>query len=318
MAACCGPSRDAAAGSHRPEAGRAVVVEAGRREPPRGMARIPGGTFWMGGDDPDGSPEDGEGPVRRCGSSPFWIDRDGASPTRSSPPSSRPPATSRRPSGSAGRSSSRLLARATSPPTRAVAAGALVAPGRRRRLAPPGGPGLHDRDRHDHPVVHVSWHDAGAYARLGRQAPADRGRVGVRRPRRPGAGALPLGRRARRPAASTACNIWQGTLPDAQHRRRRLRRHRARSTPSRPTATASTTWPATSGSGAPTGSARPSTSTAPPRPDGPADGRRQGRCAAAPTSATTPTATATGWPRAAPTRPTARPATSGFRCAAIV
>ncbi|MFC7586768.1 SUMF1/EgtB/PvdO family nonheme iron enzyme [Nonomuraea antimicrobica] len=38
------------------------------------MVRIPGGTFLMGGDDPDGHQEDGEGPVREVRLDPFMID----------------------------------------------------------------------------------------------------------------------------------------------------------------------------------------------------------------------------------------------------
>ena len=52
------------------------------------------------------------------------------------------------------------------------------------------------------------------------------------------------------PAGSGMANICQGQFPVQGHRRGRLRRHRAGRAVSRPTATASTTWPATSGSGA--------------------------------------------------------------------
>lgn len=39
-----------------------------------GMVRLDGGVFRMGTDDPDGFPEDGEGPVREVTLPPFWID----------------------------------------------------------------------------------------------------------------------------------------------------------------------------------------------------------------------------------------------------
>ena len=57
----------------------------------------------------------------------------------------------------------------------------------------PEGPGstLHGRDLH--PVVHVGYEDALAYAQLGGQVAAHRGRVGTRRARRPGAGDLSVG-----------------------------------------------------------------------------------------------------------------------------
>src|SRR5690606_16035658 len=72
MSACCGPSRPA--GESHPPGARALVMPERRREPPRGMVRIPAQTFWMGGDDPDANPEDGEGPVRRVKVDAFLID----------------------------------------------------------------------------------------------------------------------------------------------------------------------------------------------------------------------------------------------------
>ena len=40
----------------------------------KGMARLDGGAFLMGTENPDGFPEDGEGPVRQVTLDPFWID----------------------------------------------------------------------------------------------------------------------------------------------------------------------------------------------------------------------------------------------------
>ena len=60
-------------------------------------------------------------------------------------------------------------------------------PGRPARTgAIPTGPAaaLHGRERH--PVTHVAYSDCGRVRDLGRQGPAHRGRMGVRRPRRPG------------------------------------------------------------------------------------------------------------------------------------
>ena len=87
--------------------------------------------------------------------------------------------------------------------------------------------------------------------RMGGQAPADRSRVRIRRPRRPGRARSTPGA-TRIPTDNDAhphCNIWQGHFPDRNtatdgYERSSPSRH------SRPMATACTTWPATSGSGA--------------------------------------------------------------------
>ncbi len=49
--------------------------------------------------------------------------------------------------------------------------------------------------------------------RLGRQAAADRGRVGVRRARRPARGPATPGATSCTPKGRWQCNIWQGTFP---------------------------------------------------------------------------------------------------------
>ena len=68
----------------------------------------------------------------------------------------------------------------------------------------------------DHPVVHVSWDDAAGLLRLGRRPAADRGRVGVRRPRRPRGPAVPVGRRARAGRRAPDERV-AGRVPGRQH-----------------------------------------------------------------------------------------------------
>ena len=89
--------------------------------------------------------------------------------------------------------------------------------------------------------------------RLGGRRPAHRGRVGVRRPRRPRGRRVHLGRRgaARRPDHGQ--HLGRPGLPVAQHPRERLDPHVAGRAASRPTASGCSTWPATSGSGPTTG-----------------------------------------------------------------
>ena len=92
---------------------------------------------------------------------------------------------------------------------------------------------------------------------LGGQGAADRGGVGVRRPRRPRRGGLRLGRRVRRPAGGTMANTWQGRFPWREPRARTASRGTSPvgSLPAQRLRPA-TTWPATSGSGPRTTSPR--------------------------------------------------------------
>ena len=154
---------------------------------------------------------------------------------------------------------------------------------------------------------------------VGGQAAADRSGMGVRGARRRLPASSMPGATTCGPAASWTANIYQGQFPDARRRRGRLRRHRAGGAASRRTATASTTSPATSGSGAATGIA-PTTyaqlaaaggvARNPQGPDSPSirpsRTRRSASTAAARSSAPTSTARATWSARAAKAR--SRPA----------
>ncbi|MEQ4722696.1 formylglycine-generating enzyme family protein [Nonomuraea sp. B19D2] len=209
MSACCGPSRDgAAAEPYRQPAGIDV-----RRAAPRGMVRIPGGTFLMGGDDPDGRPEDGEGPVREVRLEPFMIDPACVTNAQF--------ATFVKETGyvtEAERIGWSFVFRqfATRGVMDAAVAGApwwVGVEGATWRS--PEGPGSSVGDRQNHPVVHVSWNDATAYATwAGKRLPTEAewemaARGGLERKRYPWGDELaPKGRQR--------CNIWQGAFPAAQ------------------------------------------------------------------------------------------------------
>ncbi|WP_200947269.1 formylglycine-generating enzyme family protein [Ramlibacter sp. Leaf400] len=185
---------------------------------PVGGARIdwvdlPGGRFTMGTDSAEGFAEDGEGPARAVEVAPFAIGRTAVTNAQF-----------------------RAFVRATSYITEAEQAGSSfvfylqVEPQRRAAIRQvsrelpwwlpvegacwqrPAGPDSWIHDRLDHPVVHVSWHDAAAYcAWAGAQLPTEAqwefaARGGLEEKRYAWGDELAPGGREQ-------CNIWQGEFP---------------------------------------------------------------------------------------------------------
>ena len=174
---------------------------------------LPGGTFWMGSEDPDVNPLDGEGPVREVTVSPFAIDAVTVSNARFA-----------------------TFVKATGYVTEAERYGwsfvfhLLVPPDvdaqveqvpvqtpwwrvvRGATWRTPEGPGSTIADRQNHPVVHVSWNDAMAYCQWsGTRLPTEAeweyaARGGLERARYPWGDEL-------QPGGKHRCNIWQGTFP---------------------------------------------------------------------------------------------------------
>ncbi|GAA1188922.1 formylglycine-generating enzyme family protein [Kitasatospora gansuensis] len=178
----------------------------------RGLLALPGGRFLMGTDDPVGFPADGEGPVREVEVGPFRI-----SPT----------AVTNAQFGSFVKATGYVteaerfgfsfvfegfLASAVAATAQSVAGVPWwrAVPGADWRR--PEGPGSTAGDRQNHPVVHVSWHDARAYcAWSGTRLPTEAeweyaARGGLEQKRYPWGDELT-------PGGRHMCNIWQGVFP---------------------------------------------------------------------------------------------------------
>jgi len=211
-ASCCAP-----APAHRPVAPVAPAllrIARERERLARGMVQIPAGPFLMGGDDPDAFLDDGEGPVREVTLSGYRID---ACAVTNRQFADFVADTGYRTDAERFGWSFVFYAMATYRTPEAVREG--VVPDAPWWLAvdgacwrAPEGPGSAIDERATHPVVHVSWRDADAYARwAGKCLPSEAqwekaARGGLARARYPWGDEL-------RPGGMHRCNIWQGRFP---------------------------------------------------------------------------------------------------------
>ena len=190
------------------------------RQPPfPDMVWIPGGEFRMGSD--DHYPE--ERPVHRVSVDGFWIDRAPVTndrfaafvaATHHTTFAELPPNPDDYPGALPGDAASRIARLRADRRTRSHLADiqnwwrfVLGADWRH-----PQGPDSTIDGLGAHPVVHVTFGDAEAFAAVGGQVAADRGGVGVRRARRSRRRGVRVGRGADAPRPPMA-NTWQGEFP---------------------------------------------------------------------------------------------------------
>lgn len=208
---CCTPSAGHVATPQTAALATSTPTEATRAN----MIPLPGGTFLMGTDVAEGFPRDGEGPIRAVTLEPFLIDRTPVTNNRFAEfiaaTNYRTEAESYGWSYVFWKHIPKHRYKELVEDTVAAVPWWCKVPGAFWNA--PEGPGSDTNKRGDHPVVHVSWNDAAAYAAwAGLRLPTEAeweyaARGGLEQKLYPWGDKL-------RPDGEHRCNIWQGDFPN--------------------------------------------------------------------------------------------------------